>query len=150
MKLSRPGLEFIKRWEGLRLGAYIPVKGDRPTIGFGHTLGVAEGLTCIPQQAEEWLLQDVASHQAAVRSYVEIPLEQHEFDALVSFTFNVGSEAFKNSTLLKRINDQDIDLVGKELKRWIHSGPAVIEGLIRRRKAETKLFYEADYVQRDH
>lgn len=145
MRLSRPGINFLKRWEGLRLEAYQPVRGDRMTIGYGHTKGVSEGLTCIPAQAEKWLYEDTQWAVDAVNDCVSIPLEQHEFDAMVSFTFNVGAVAFKNSTLLRRLNNQDTDKVGHELKRWVHSGTAIIEGLRNRREAEAKLFYEAKY-----
>lgn len=145
MRLSRPGVEFIKSWEGLKTEAYIPVRGDKPTIGYGHTKGVDLGLTCIPDQAEKWLCEDTQWAMDAVNLWVTIPLEQHEFDALVSFVFNVGESAFRNSTLLKCLNNQDIDQVGSELKRWIHAGQAIIEGLRNRRNAESMLFYEGKY-----
>ena len=140
MSISGDGLALIKRLEGLRYNAYQCSAGVW-TIGYGHTKGVKEGDTCTLSQAGEWLLEDVAEAEDAVNSQ-HLNLKQNQFDALVSFVFNVGVKAFKDSTLLKKIktnpNDPDIS---KEFANWKYAAGNVVKGLVNRRKEEINLYF---------
>src|SRR5262245_12639546 len=101
MKTSQAGMGLIEEFEGCILHAYPdPATGGAPwTIGYGHTAGVQPGDTCSREQALDWLRKDLAWAEAAVNRLVAVPLEQHQFDALVSFTFNLGQGALAQSTL---------------------------------------------------
>ena len=101
MKASSKALELIKQFEGLRLKAYL-CPGGVWTIGYGHTAGVKSGMVITEAQAEEFLLSDIAIFEKAINDQ-NLALTQNMFDALVSFTFNVGVGNFKRSTLLCRI-----------------------------------------------
>lgn len=140
MKTSQNGMNFIKRHEGLRLKAYQDSAGVW-TIGYGSTGGVREGDTINEAQAEALLKVDLRTAEKEVNRH-KLPLNQNQFDALVSFTFNVGAGAFRSSTLLKRIkenaNHPDIP---NQLKRWVYAGGKVLTGLVRRREEESKLYF---------
>ncbi len=142
MQISDEGLNLIKRWESFEDKAYPdPATGSSPwTIGYGHTRGVRPGMTCTIEQADEWLREDVAEATRAVQDYVRVPLTQGQFDALVSFVYNVGVHNFNTSTLLKKINSQDLDGAANEFPRWNQGAGHVMLGLVRRREAERKLF----------
>lgn len=151
--LSAAGLDFIARHEGFRGSLYNDV-GGHCTIGYGHLVhrGACDGSEPLEfrqgiQQARalELLRQDATAAEAAVRQAVQPPLTQAQLDALVSFTFNVGINAFRSSTLLTRINEGHIDKVPEQLRRWTHSGGRVVDGLRRRREAEVLLFTTGDY-----
>lgn len=101
MKLGPAGENLIKSFEELRLDAYLPTPDDVPTIGWGHTRGVALGDTCDTDQAERWFVEDVAWAEDCVKRAVTVPLTQEEFDALVSLCFNIGCKHFSGSTLVK-------------------------------------------------
>jgi lysozyme len=122
MKTSEQGVELIKDREGVRYAAYLDSVGV-PTIGVGHTAGVRMGDTCDDAQAMEWLADDLKWSEAAVNK-VWVDLEQHQFDALVSFVFNVGPGAFANSTLLRALNNGHYDEVPHQLDRW-HIPPEI-------------------------
>lgn len=143
MQTSDRGLEFIKHHEGLETKAY-PDPGSADghpwTIGVGHTKGVKRGDTCTVEQAMEWLRDDVVGAEAAVLRLVTVALTQDEFDALVSFVFNVGAGAFEGSTLLRRLNAGDYDGAAAQFKRWNKNDGRVMAGLTTRREAEAKLF----------
>lgn len=143
MDISDDGLNLIKEFEGLRLEAYPdPASGGEPiTIGYGHTGGVKMGDTCTQEQADDWLRSDVAFSVAAVNHLVTVPLEQHQFDPLVSFTYNLGQSAFGNSTLLRLLNNSLFNQVPAQFLRW-DKGPGgqPLPGLTRRRKAEAAMF----------
>ena len=142
MKLSRNGLELIKKFEGLRLTAYTCPAGVW-TIGYGHTgPDVYSGLKISEDHAEQLLWQDIESFEQCVNSFVNIKLNQNEYDALVSFTYNIGTTAFVNSTLLKLLNKgTDRKVVAEEFKRWVKGGDGeAIPGLVRRREEEKRLF----------
>ena len=139
MKLSDKGLELICDSEGCELSAYQDSVGI-PTIGFGHTRGVNMGLTCIPQQAQAWLQEDIRPAELAVMRLVDISLQQGQFDALVSFVFNLGETAFATSTLLKKINGNDLKGAAEEFGRWVHAGNQILPGLVTRRAKERALF----------
>lgn len=139
MKISQKGLDLIKRFEGLRLDAYI-CPGNVWTIGYGSTRGVKQGDRITKERAEELLREDVARFESPVRRLVKVPLEQHQFDALVSFAFNVGSGALGSSTLLRLLNAGDYAGAAAQFDRWNRAGGQVLAGLTRRRAAERAMF----------
>lgn len=139
MKISKAGLDLIKSFEGLRLEPYY-CSSQVLTIGYGSTgPHVKEGMRITESQAEELLLKDVARFEDAVNRLITVGLKQEQFDALVSFAFNCGTGVLEDSTLRRRLNnEEDPNTVAQEeLKRWTNGGLA---GLVRRRKAETDLF----------
>lgn len=132
--------EVIKEAEGLRLEAYLCPAGVW-TIGYGHTgSDVWPGLVITEKWAEQLLEEDLKRFEAYVSGYVRVDLTQDQFDALVSFTYNVGAEAFKNSTLLRKLNAGDYEGASKEFARWNKSKGKVLPGLVKRREKERKLF----------
>jgi|TARA_R100000353_G_scaffold15722_1_gene15213 lysozyme len=139
MEISQEGLSLIKKFEGCELEAYKCAAGVW-TIGYGSTNNVNEGMEISQERADMLLLEDVEVFEEAVNKLVEVPLEQNQFDALVSWTFNLGSTNLKNSTLLKVLNDKDYEGVPAQIKRWNKAGGKVLQGLIRRREAEALLF----------
>jgi GH24 family phage-related lysozyme (muramidase) len=144
MTLSQRGLDLIKKFEGLRLTAYKCAAGV-DTIGYGHTgSDVKPGMRITEEEAEKLLWRDTESAQQAVHSFVNIKLNQNEYDALVSFVFNIGPTAFVNSTLLKLLNHgADRKVVAAEFDRWVKAGSdKPVQGLVRRREAEKALFLE--------
>ena len=139
MNISQEGLSLIKKFEGCKLEAY-KCAANVWTIGYGSTKGVKEGMEISQERAEMLLLEDVEMFENSVNKLVEVSLEQNQFDALVSWTFNLGSTNLKNSTLLKVLNDKDYEGVPAQIKRWNKAGGKVLQGLIRRREAEALLF----------
>ncbi|HCJ29398.1 MAG TPA: muraminidase [Pseudomonas sp.] len=142
MKTSQRGIDLIKSFEGLSLTAYPdPGTGADPwTIGYGHTKGVKQGMKITENWAEELLRDDLAEFEAAVNGMVKVRLCQHQFDALVSLTFNIGASAFSDSTLLRLLNSGMYDDAALQFQRWNRAGGNVLAGLTRRRMAERKLF----------
>lgn len=138
-RISPAGLDLIKRFEGVRYRAYQDAVGVW-TIGYGHTSTARPGMTISPTQAEELLRQDVERFEAAVERLVRVPLTQSEFDALVSFTFNVGEGALRSSTLLRLLHAGSIQAAADQFLRWTHAGGRELAGLVRRREAERALF----------
>lgn len=139
-KLGQAGLNLIKEFEGLRLKAYRDPVGVL-TIGYGHTgSDVKSGMVISQQRAEQLLKNDTGWAQKAVRDSVKVPLTQGQFDALTSFTFNLGAGALRTSTLVKKLNTGDYAGAQKEFGRWVHAGGQVLAGLVRRRAAEAKMF----------
>lgn len=139
MSLSQNGVDLIKGFEGLRLNAYQDSVGVW-TIGYGHTAGVRPGDHITQAQAEAYLRQDTGWAQQAVRDNVKVPLTQGQFDALMSFTFNLGAGALKGSTLLRDLNAGNYAAAQGEFGKWVHAGGQRLEGLVRRRAAEAALF----------
>lgn len=146
--LSREGVEHLKRLEGYRAAPYIDGAGVA-TIGYGFTWYPDTGkkvtmqdTPLTPSRAEEVLRAVLLRYEAAVNSQVVQPLEQRQFDALVSFAYNVGVYAFSRSTLLKVINRDPCDYpaIEYQLKRWRRAGGKVNKGLIYRRIQEFKLY----------
>lgn len=155
MRTSPEGRAFITRWEGVRANSYRDVAGFW-TIGVGHLLtkeeqetGMIRGVAFIggltPAEVDEVLTADLLGTEVAVAGLVKPELTQPQFDALVSFTFNLGAGALHKSTLLKYVNAGEFDKVPAELLKWCRAGGAVIAGLKRRREAEAKLWSEGDY-----
>lgn len=140
MIYSKGGMTFTERFESCCLVAYPDIKGVW-TIGWGHTgPEVKSGLVWSQTTADAQLMEDVRFAVATVNTVVRIPLNQHEFDALVDFTFNCGSEAFRSSTLLKLLNSGDMRGASNEFEKWDHAGGKVVAGLLRRRLAERDEF----------
>ena len=139
MEISQEGLSLIKKFEGCELESYKCAAGVW-TIGYGSTKGVEEGMEISQERADMLLLEDVEVFEEAVSKLVEVPLEQNQFDALVSWTFNLGSTNLQNSTLLKVLNNKDYEGVPSQIKRWNKAGGEVLQGLVRRREAEALLF----------
>jgi lysozyme len=137
------GIDLVRLSEGLRLKAY-PDPGSHGapwTIGYGHTgPEVHEGLEIDQSQAEEWLMEDIASASRAVKRLVTVPLTQGQFNALVDFTFNLGALNLSRSTLLRRLNMGDYQGANAEFKRWVYSAGRVMDGLVIRRRREADLF----------
>lgn len=140
MKISAAGIELLKQFEGCRLTAYQDSVGVW-TIGFGTTTGVKEGQTISQVKAEEYLRFDLAIFEKAVTESLKVPVNQNQFDALVSFTYNIGVSAFRSSTLLNLINEKtDKKIVAAEFSKWVKAGNQILPGLVSRRKAESELF----------
>ena len=139
LKTSAKGVAIIKRWEGLRLNAYRCPAGVW-TIGYGHTKGVKPGDRITRRQAEKYFLEELPVYEEAVKRNVKAELNQNQFDALVSFVYNVGERQFKNSTLLRLLNQSKYFEAAKQFKRWIYAGSKPLPGLIKRRREEFELF----------
>ena len=146
MRISEQGVRLIKKFEGLRLTAYKCPTGYW-TIGWGHTYGVKSGQKITKEQAEVYLKQDLVVAEDAVDKLVSTPLNQGMYDALVSFVFNLGAVRFKNSTLLRRLNQGAYDLVPDEFLRWVYGTvdgkTQKLPGLVERRTAEKEMFLKA-------
>jgi lysozyme len=144
MKLSAAGEAFIKGYEKLRLVAYKPTPNDKWTYGWGHTGSeVVEGATVTAEQAEIDFQKDTAGAVWGVMRSTDVPLTQNQFDALVSFTFNVGVSAEAHSTLCARVNARDRSGIAAEWVKWDHQAGIVVPGLLARRMAELALFLSA-------
>lgn len=140
MNISKAGLALITDIEQLRLTAYRD-SGGVWTIGYGHTRWAVEGMQISAAKALELLAQDVAEAEAAVNRLVRVPLEQHQFDALVCFVFNVGVGAFKTSTLLRLINERAESMrTAAEFLRWVYCKGKKLAGLETRRRKERLLY----------
>ncbi|MBK5145858.1 lysozyme [Budviciaceae bacterium BWR-B9] len=139
MITSQVGINTIKAFESLRLGAYL-CPADVWTIGYGHTDGVKRGDLISADQAERFLKGDVIKFEQDITRLVKVPLTQGQFDALVSFVFNVGTRAFSNSTMLRKINARDFAGAANEFSRWVYANGKRLAGLERRRRAEKKIF----------
>lgn len=146
MNHSEACTKLVMIFEGLRLDAYLDSAGIA-TLGYGHIKGVKLGDECIKMQAEVWLDMDLLTADAAVNRLVTVPLEQEQFDALVSFTYNVGAGTLAKSTLLKRVNAYDTDGAAAEFSKYVHAGGKIVDGLVRRRAAEAALFLSAAGVR---
>jgi lysozyme len=139
LTISAAGLELIKSFEGCKLGAYLcPAKVW--TIGWGHTATVKPGQIITQAQADNLLIRDLAKYEAAVRNYVRVPLEQHQFDALVSLCYNIGAEGFRKSSLLRYLNEGKYQLAALQFHRWANANGKKLPGLVRRRNEEYGMF----------
>lgn len=139
MKISNEGLNLIKKYEGLRLQAYL-CPANVWTIGYGHTGDdVEEGMEISEEEATDLLLEDLNRFEDVVNR-VKSPLTQSMYDALVSFTYNVGGGAFLKSTLLRKLAVRDYVGAADEFPRWNKGGGRVLNGLVRRRAEEKALF----------
>lgn len=154
MQVGQRGKNLFKEWEGLVTHEYLD-SGGAPTIGIGHLLTRSErtsgkimikgqpldyrnGLT--EQQCWDLLDQDLDVTEQTVNTAVTVPLNQNQFDALVSFTFNVGDGAFRGSTLLRLLNQGQYSQVPAQLRRWTKDNGHEVQGLINRRAKEITLW----------
>ena len=148
-KVNDETVRLIKQWEGFRAEPYL-CTGGKWTIGYGHT-ATAEGYRkrgerITEAKAQELLTQDLAWAEAAVSRLVRVPLTDGQFGALVSWVFNVGENAARRSTLLRKLNAGDYAAVPAQLIRWNRSGGAVTAGLVNRRAAEVGLWARGSHV----
>ena len=132
--------QLIKEWEQLRLEAYKPTPNDVWTIGWGHTEGVFPGMKITEKVAQQYFENDTEWAVSAVNNLVKVPLSQNQFDALVSFVFNIGTPSFKKSTLLRKLNAGNYEVAAAEFPRWNKQKGKVLKGLVRRRAHEMELF----------
>lgn len=146
MKTSQSGIELIKKFEGFRGKAYRCPAGVW-TVGYGFTTDVKEGDTITQAQADKRLVSELGYYEQVVNKHVKTALTQNQFDALVSFVFNVGEGAFKKSTLLKLLNKGDYEGVAAQFMRWDKVGKKPLAGLTRRRTAEAALFMQSSDVE---
>lgn len=149
MTASRAAYDLIRRFEALKLEVYRDSAGVL-TIGYGHTRDAQPGMRITEAEAEDLLRADVQTIESIVSAAVRVTLAQHQFDALVSFAFNVGRGAFVSSTLLANLNSQEFEHAAQQFERWVYitepSRPGwspkktVLPGLVARREAERALF----------
>lgn len=148
MNISKNGLDLVKHFEGCYLNAY-KCPANVWTIGYGHTgkvdgVDIASSLIITQDKADELLKNDMAIFENAVTESVRVEITQSQFDALVSFSFNVGAGALKSSTLLKKINSSNVIGAANEFHRWNKASGKILKGLARRRAAEAYLFEMGD------
>jgi lysozyme len=141
MKLSKVGADLIQKYEGCSLKAYKCPAGIW-TIGYGHTGGVKQGQVITQSQADALFDKDVQKFVDGVIKLVKVDINQNQFDALVSFSYNLGIGALKKSTLLQYVNKKQFDKAAIEFDRWNKAGGKVLKGLVNRRNSEEALFEE--------
>jgi len=151
MKASEKIKNFIKNQEGLRLNAYL-CPARIWTIGYGHTgSDVVKGRVITKEQADSYFNNDITIHENNVSKLVKVPLNQNQFDALVSFEYNVGYGNFASSTLLKLLNAKKYNDAAGQFGRWVYSKvrqpngtykTVALPGLVKRRKAERDFFVQ--------
>lgn len=134
MNISQTGLELIKKYEGCRLKSYKCPAGVW-TIGYGHTAGVKEGQTITQAQAEQYLKEDMVKYEGYVEKYVSLTLNQNQFDALVSFTYNCGA-----GNLQKLVKNRNHAQIAEALTLYNKATGKVLPGLVKRRAEEKALF----------
>jgi lysozyme len=142
MRVSLAGLEIIKRFEGFSAEPYY-CPGGKLTIGYGHVLNDEESSTIeriTKEHAEALLRQDAKIAEDAINQFSTFNLTQNQFDALVSFVYNVGVYAFEKSTLLRMLNKGEYALAAKQFDRWVYADGKKLGGLVLRRAAERELF----------
>lgn len=139
MRVGEKGLNLIKRFEGLELATYRCPAGVW-TIGYGHTKTARPGQRITESKAEDLLKEDLKWVERAIEKNVRVDLTQEQFDALASWTYNLGETNLRSSTMLRRLNNGEYDAVPSEMKRWNKSGGRVLKGLVRRREAEAALW----------
>lgn len=142
-KLSEGGFKRLQKLEGFSATASRPIKGDKLTVGYGHTAAVKEGQTMTHEEAAAQLEKDVKPFEKAVSNAVKVPLTQKQYDALVHLAFNIGTEAFKNSTVVKRLNAGDMEGAKAAWGRFVKAGGKTVKGLVNRREAEISDFFGA-------
>lgn len=150
MQTSQQGISFIKTHEGVRDQVYADPIGLL-TGGVGHLLTFAErddykiGDPLTDTQIDEWLSSDLAQTELCIHSQVLPNLTQFQFDALVSFVFNLGCRALQKSQLLRFINAEQFDSASAEFAKWVYAGGKRLLGLVARRSDEASLFSTGDY-----
>jgi len=145
MNISKEGLSLIKKFEGCELEAYLCPAGVW-TIGYGHTKDVKEGDKINKEEADYLLQEEMIEYESYINDFVEVPLNQNQFDSLCSWVYNLGPTNLKNSTMLKVLNEEKYADVPQEIKRWNKAGGEVLDGLIKRREAEAKMFAGEEWL----
>lgn len=139
-------IDHIKKWEGLRLNAYLPTPNDKWTIGYGHTKTAHKGMVITEARAEELLRGDIAWVEAAIHKLVKVKLTQNQFDALAGLIYNIGEGAFARSTVLKLLNTGDYQGAADAFMMWTKQRNKktgkmeTLQGLVNRREDERRLF----------
>ena len=144
VQISEEGVALIRHFEGCSLDAYLCPAGVW-TIGYGHTGDVKQGDVIDQEKAEALLIEDLEEFEGYVTALCQRSLEQCQFDALVSWVFNLGPSHLKSSTLLRRLNAGDLGAVPDEIRRWNKAGGRVLGGLVKRREAEALMFQGLDW-----
>ncbi len=151
--LNSDALTHVKRWEGFREEAYPDpgsINGLPVTIGYGQTRRngkpIKLGDTITEEEASKWLVNELARVTGVVQRLVKVPVSDNQLGALVSFTYNVGDDAFAKSTLLKKLNAGDYEAVPAQLARWNKNDGKVMQGLTNRRAAEAGLWAKGAFV----
>ena len=143
MQISFNGIKSLKELEGFRKDAYKDTGGVW-TIGYGTIMlngkPVEQGMSITDPEAEVALQADLAWAQTAVNQLVRVPLKQSMYDALVSFVYNVGMNAFSKSTMLRKLNLKDYAGASKEFSRWVYDNGKEIKGIVARRRIEQSMF----------
>ncbi|HGM7072175.1 TPA: lysozyme [Serratia marcescens] len=144
MQISKSGIELIKRFEGLRLKAYQDSVGVW-TIGYGWTQPVdgkkvGPGMQIDQATADRLLKCGVVQYEQGVNQLVKVKITQGQFDALVSFAYNLGLRSLSTSTLLQKLNAGDKQGAADQFGRWVNAGGKRLDGLVKRRAAEREMF----------
>lgn len=147
MKTSQNGIQLIKFYEGFSAKPYM-CPANYLTIGYGHVISQAEkqktsdlqNFKITKQQAEEILQNDLIRFENSILNLITTKLNQNQFDALVSFVYNLGAGALQRSTLRQKINRGEHNQAAAEFMRWIYAGGKILQGLINRRQAEANLY----------
>lgn len=148
LSVSLAGILSIANFEGYADKVMIPVPSDVATGGFGHAdKRLPVGQYVNEAQAVAWLKEDIEKHRAYLVKCVKVPLSQSEFDAYLSFAFNVGGNAFCNSSLVKKLNSSDYQGACEGLKAWVYSGGVKYKGLETRRNIERLMCESGQYPQ---
>lgn len=142
MNINEDGKKFIKFWEGLQLAAYKD-GGGVWTIGYGHTEDVKPGMLISKHQAEVMFDYDIAKYEQAVENALPSCPGQNQFNALVSLCYNIGTKAFRGSTLVGLWKHGPL-VVAPQFNRWIFDNGRVVPGLVKRRFAEREMFLKGD------
>ncbi len=153
MKVSEQLKDFIKNYEKLELKTYQDEAGVW-TVGYGHTgKNIVKNMTITQSQADSFLSNDLSKFESTVNQYVKVPLSQNQFDALVAFSYNIGMGGFKNSTLLKLLNNSDYEGASLEFQKWnkitINGEKKTSDGLSVRRYDEENIFKDNIYNRTD-
>jgi len=140
------GVALIQKFEGCELEAY-KCPADVWTIGYGHTKGVVEGMKITKEEAEQMLVDELHEYENYINKYVNVALSQNQFDALVSWVYNLGPANLTASTMLKVLNNGEYEEVPAQMKRWNKAGGKVLDGLVRRREAEALLYLGREWYE---
>ena len=140
MRCNEAGLSLIKEFEGLRLTPYLCPAGVQ-TVGYGHAIKPGEQFYKLTvEQAEDLLKRDVGDVERNLNRMLNVVVTDNQYAALVSFCFNLGTGAFRNSTMRALINRKDYSSASREFGKWVFGGGKALPGLVRRRAAEEALF----------
>jgi lysozyme len=152
MKIGKNGLSLLKNWEQGPNGGFASISykcsGNKNTIGWGHVIKESDKIVqpIDRVKAEELLLNDIEWAEDAINKLVKVEINQNQFDSLVCFVFNIGENNFRNSTLLKLLNEGSLDLVPTQLMRWVYAAGKQLRGLENRRFAEVELWNKEDTI----